>query len=164
VSNQIRCNRVATHSNASPMAAPGRCSCCPAASLRRDLARPPRTSPAPRLGRPLFVQISDTISGSTRTPTRMSAPRSRRPSTWSTPCRAAALIVHTGDITHLSKPAEFDLAQQMLARLRSTELHTVPGEHDTTTPPSASISTASASLPTTAATTASIMPACTSSR
>jgi 3',5'-cyclic AMP phosphodiesterase CpdA len=31
----------------------------------------------------------------------------------------------------LSKPAEFDLAQQMLARLRTTELHTVPGEHDT---------------------------------
>jgi 3',5'-cyclic AMP phosphodiesterase CpdA len=43
-----------------------------------------------------------------------------------------ALIIHTGDITHLSKAAEFDLAQQMLARLRTTELHTVPGEHDTT--------------------------------
>jgi 3',5'-cyclic AMP phosphodiesterase CpdA len=43
-----------------------------------------------------------------------------------------ALIIHTGDITHLSKPAEFDLAQQLLSRLRTTELHTVPGEHDTT--------------------------------
>jgi len=43
-----------------------------------------------------------------------------------------ALIIHTGDITHLSKPSEFDLAQQMFARLRTTELHTVPGEHDTT--------------------------------
>ena len=42
-----------------------------------------------------------------------------------------ALILHTGDITHLSKPAEFDAAQQMLSRLRVTELHTVPGEHDT---------------------------------
>jgi metallophosphoesterase superfamily enzyme len=42
-----------------------------------------------------------------------------------------ALITHTGDVTHLSKPAEFDLAQQMLSRLRITELHTVPGEHDT---------------------------------
>ena len=27
-----------------------------------------------------------------------------------------ALILHTGDITHLSKPAEFDAAQQLLAR------------------------------------------------
>ena len=43
-----------------------------------------------------------------------------------------ALIIHTGDITHLSKPAEFDLAQQLFARLRTTEMHTVPGEHDTT--------------------------------
>jgi 3',5'-cyclic AMP phosphodiesterase CpdA len=42
-----------------------------------------------------------------------------------------ALIIHTGDITHLSKPAEFDLALQMFSRLRTTELHTVPGEHDT---------------------------------
>ena len=45
-----------------------------------------------------------------------------------------ALIIHTGDITHLSKPAEFDLAQQLLARLRASELHTVPGEHDTADP------------------------------
>jgi len=45
-----------------------------------------------------------------------------------------ALIIHTGDITHLSKPAEFDLAQQLFGQLRTTELHTVPGEHDTTDP------------------------------
>ena len=42
-----------------------------------------------------------------------------------------ALILHTGDITHRSRAAEFDLAQQLLGRLRVTELHTVPGEHDT---------------------------------
>ena len=30
-----------------------------------------------------------------------------------------ALIIHTGDITHLSKPAEFDTAQQLLSRLRT---------------------------------------------
>jgi 3',5'-cyclic AMP phosphodiesterase CpdA len=45
-----------------------------------------------------------------------------------------ALIIHTGDITHLSRPAEFDLAQQLMSGLRTTELHTVPGEHDTTDP------------------------------
>jgi 3',5'-cyclic AMP phosphodiesterase CpdA len=44
------------------------------------------------------------------------------------------LIIHTGDITHLSKPAEFDLAQQLLGQLRGSQLHTVPGEHDTTDP------------------------------
>ncbi len=42
-----------------------------------------------------------------------------------------ALIIHTGDITHLSKPAEFDLAAQLLSALRTSEIHTVPGEHDT---------------------------------
>jgi plastocyanin len=41
-----------------------------------------------------------------------------------------ALVIHTGDITHLSKPAQFDLAQQLLSGLRTNELHTVPGEHD----------------------------------
>jgi 3',5'-cyclic AMP phosphodiesterase CpdA len=42
-----------------------------------------------------------------------------------------ALIIHTGDITHLSRPAEFDLAQQLFSRLSVQEMHTVPGEHDT---------------------------------
>jgi hypothetical protein len=37
-----------------------------------------------------------------------------------------ALILHTGDITHLSKPSEFDLAQQMFSRLRTAALDTVP--------------------------------------
>jgi len=42
------------------------------------------------------------------------------------------LIIHTGDITHLSKPEEFDAAEGMFSRLRTTEMHTTPGEHDTT--------------------------------
>jgi 3',5'-cyclic AMP phosphodiesterase CpdA len=41
-----------------------------------------------------------------------------------------SLILHTGDITHLSKPAEFDTAAQLLKGLPST-VHYVPGEHDT---------------------------------
>ncbi len=41
-----------------------------------------------------------------------------------------AFIVHTGDITHLSKPAEFDQAKQVLSKLK-VPLFTVPGEHDT---------------------------------
>jgi hypothetical protein len=46
-----------------------------------------------------------------------------------------ALTIHTGDITHLSKPEEFDLAAQLLSGLNITELHTVPGEHDVTDGP-----------------------------
>ncbi len=40
-----------------------------------------------------------------------------------------AFVVHTGDITHLSKPAEFDQAKQVLAQLK-VPLFTIPGEHD----------------------------------
>ena len=87
----------------------------------------------PKLGKPLFVQISDTHVGFNK---------EANPDVMGTFTQTIdlvngmadqpELIIHTGDITHLSKPAEFDLAQQMFARLRTTELHTVPGEHDTT--------------------------------
>jgi 3',5'-cyclic-AMP phosphodiesterase len=40
-----------------------------------------------------------------------------------------AFMIHTGDITHLSKPKEFDDAEQRIARAR-LEVHYVPGEHD----------------------------------
>jgi len=86
-----------------------------------------------KAGKPLFVQISDTHVGFNK---------EANPDVMGTFTQTVdlvngmadqpALIIHTGDITHLSKPAEFDLAQQMFARLRTTELHTVPGEHDTT--------------------------------
>jgi 3',5'-cyclic AMP phosphodiesterase CpdA len=39
------------------------------------------------------------------------------------------LVIHTGDITHLSKDAEFDDAQQILSGLGSQVFY-VPGEHD----------------------------------
>ncbi|HTU65108.1 MAG TPA: metallophosphoesterase [Steroidobacteraceae bacterium] len=41
-----------------------------------------------------------------------------------------AFVAHTGDITHLSKPAEFDLAEQMFGDIRVDRMHYVPGEHD----------------------------------
>jgi 3',5'-cyclic-AMP phosphodiesterase len=40
-----------------------------------------------------------------------------------------AFMIHTGDITHLSKPAQFDTASQLCGATRLT-MHTVPGEHD----------------------------------
>jgi 3',5'-cyclic AMP phosphodiesterase CpdA len=88
-----------------------------------------------KMGKPLFVQISDTHIGFNK---------DANPDVNGTLNQAIdlvngmpvqpALIIHTGDITHLSKPAEFDLAQQQLSRLRTTEIHTVPGEHDTADP------------------------------
>jgi 3',5'-cyclic AMP phosphodiesterase CpdA len=40
-----------------------------------------------------------------------------------------AFMIHTGDITHLSKPAEFDNADQAIREAR-LDVHYVPGEHD----------------------------------
>lgn len=101
-----------------------------------DLARASATkADIKRLGRPLFVQISDTHIGFNK---------DANPDVESTLAQTIALvnampeqpalIIHTGDITHLSKAAEFDLAQQLLGQLRTAEMHTVPGEHDTTDP------------------------------
>jgi len=40
-----------------------------------------------------------------------------------------SFIIHTGDITHLSKPAEFDNADQVFGET-GVKIHYVPGEHD----------------------------------
>jgi 3',5'-cyclic AMP phosphodiesterase CpdA len=88
---------------------------------------------AAKLGRPLFVQISDThigfnkdanpdVNGTLTETIELVNGMPEQP----------ALIIHTGDITHLSKAAEFDTAQQLFSRLKTSEMHTVPGEHDTT--------------------------------
>jgi 3',5'-cyclic AMP phosphodiesterase CpdA len=100
--------------------------------LPLDLAQ---AATAKGTGRPLFLQISDTHIGFSKeanpdvagTLMRTIELVNRMP-------EAPALTIHTGDITHLSKPAEFDLARQMLSGLRAGDLHTVPGEHDTTDP------------------------------
>ncbi|MGW7005884.1 metallophosphoesterase family protein [Streptomyces sp. NPDC054933] len=39
-------------------------------------------------------------------------------------------VMHSGDLTHLSTPAQFDQVKQMLTGLRTDRIFTVPGEHD----------------------------------
>jgi len=43
---------------------------------------------------------------------------------------APEFILHTGDISHLSKPKEFDAVEQILKGASSKEVFYVPGEHD----------------------------------
>ena len=84
------------------------------------------------MGKPLFVQMSDTHIGFAKDANPdVAGTLGRAIDLVNGMAEQPALIVHTGDITHLSKPAEFDLAQQLLGRMRVSELHTVPGEHDT---------------------------------
>jgi len=87
---------------------------------------------AARPGKPLFVQISDTHIGFAKDANPDVAGTLRQTIELVNGMREQpALVIHTGDITHLSKAAEFDHAEQLLGTLRVTELHTVPGEHDT---------------------------------
>lgn len=90
------------------------------------------------IGTPLFLQISDSHIGFSK---------EANPDVVGTLNRTIDMVnalpvqprfaIHTGDVTHLSKPAEFDTAAQLLSRLRTTELHVVPGEHDVTDGPGA---------------------------
>ncbi|QYD66973.1 metallophosphoesterase [Paraburkholderia edwinii] len=84
-------------------------------------------------GMPLFLQISDTHIGFNKEANPDVAGTLAQTVDYvnAMPIKPA-LTLHTGDITHLSKPQQFDDASQLLSRLKITELHTVPGEHDVT--------------------------------
>lgn len=43
---------------------------------------------------------------------------------------APAFLIHTGDITHLSKPEQFDTATQILKGAKAGQVYFTPGEHD----------------------------------
>jgi len=98
-----------------------------------DLARAAEDpGAAGRRGRPLFVQLSDTHIGFNKAANPdVAGSLTRAVELVNALPKPPSLVLHTGDITHLSRPAEFDLAQALLSRLRTSEMHTVPGEHDT---------------------------------
>jgi 3',5'-cyclic-AMP phosphodiesterase len=39
-------------------------------------------------------------------------------------------VMHTGDLSHLSKPGQFDTVKQMLGTIKTGAVYAVPGEHD----------------------------------
>jgi 3',5'-cyclic AMP phosphodiesterase CpdA len=41
-------------------------------------------------------------------------------------------VIHTGDLTHLATPAQFDQVKQMMTDLNTPHVFSVPGEHDST--------------------------------
>src|SRR5258708_11599690 len=44
--------------------------------------------------------------------------------------KAPEFMLHTGDISHLSKPEEFDTVDQILKSASAKDVFFVPGEHD----------------------------------
>ncbi|WP_347262145.1 metallophosphoesterase [Rudaea sp.] len=79
-----------------------------------------------------FVQISDTHFGFNKpaNPDIVGSYRRAVADIHALP-QAPAFIVHTGDISHLSRPDEFGQARELFQELKVDRLHTVPGEHDT---------------------------------
>lgn len=47
--------------------------------------------------------------------------------------KAPDFLIHTGDLTHLAKPAEFDTLSQLLQGAKTKQVFSVPGEHDNAT-------------------------------
>jgi 3',5'-cyclic AMP phosphodiesterase CpdA len=77
-----------------------------------------------------FIQISDSHVGFSKpaNPDALGTLKESIDKIAAMPAKPAFLI-HTGDITHLSKPKEFDDAQQVIGTLKM-DGHYVPGEHD----------------------------------
>lgn len=90
-------------------------------------------APAAGVGRPTlrFAQISDSHIGFTGT---------ANPDVTESFGRAIEqinnlgyrpdFVIHTGDLTHLATPAQFDQVKQMMSGIDTPRVFTVPGEHD----------------------------------
>jgi Icc protein len=96
----------------------------------KSYAFPKPGSPAP-VGDFSFVQISDSHMGFNKAanPDVVITLQAAIAKINALPQRPA-LMLHTGDITHLSKPSEFDTVDQVLKGCSVKDVFYVPGEHD----------------------------------
>lgn len=77
-----------------------------------------------------FVQISDSHIGFTKQPNPDAAGTLREAIEHVGAIAGnASLMIHTGDVSHLSAPGQFDTAEQIIGAAK-LETHYVPGEHD----------------------------------
>ncbi len=79
-----------------------------------------------------FVQISDTHIGFNKEPNANVADTLQKlvDKINALPQRPP-FVLHTGDLTHLSKPEQFDTLQEILKGIKTDQIFYVPGEHDT---------------------------------
>jgi 3',5'-cyclic-AMP phosphodiesterase len=88
----------------------------------------------PRLATPAdftFIQLSDSHIGFNKPPNQdVTATLERAVAQINGLPQTPALLLHTGDLTHLSKPDEFDTCAQIVGRAKVEQSFYVPGEHD----------------------------------
>lgn len=78
-----------------------------------------------------FVQISDSHIGFNKEAnTDVTATLQRAISRINELSPACEFLIHTGDLSHLSKPSEFDTLDQVLKSANTKQSFFVPGEHD----------------------------------
>jgi 3',5'-cyclic AMP phosphodiesterase CpdA len=78
-----------------------------------------------------FVQISDSHIGFSREPNRnVTATLEEAVRRINALPQRPDFLLHTGDLTHLARPGEFDTVDQVLRTARAGEVFYVPGEHD----------------------------------
>src|SRR6266513_4144079 len=96
-----------------------------------SLSRISETSTADKMGELSFVQISDSHMGFNK-PANPDVAGSLKAAVDKINALSGApeLLLHTGDISHLSKPEEFDTVDQLLKAATPKDAFFVPGEHD----------------------------------
>jgi 3',5'-cyclic AMP phosphodiesterase CpdA len=84
----------------------------------------------PADGELTFVQISDSHIGFSNAPNTDTAGTLREAVEHVSALKGnASLLIHTGDVSQLSRPAQFDTAEQIV-KGAGLDTHYVPGEHD----------------------------------
>jgi Icc protein len=78
-----------------------------------------------------FVQISDSHIGFSKEPNKnVTATLEKAIAKINSLPQRPDLLIHTGDLTHLSKPDEFDTVSEILKGAKAGRTLYVPGEHD----------------------------------
>jgi 3',5'-cyclic AMP phosphodiesterase CpdA len=78
-----------------------------------------------------FAQISDSHLGFARDPNKdVAATLKQAVARINALPEPPAFVLHTGDLTHLAKPEEFDACAEVLKGVKAARVICVPGEHD----------------------------------
>lgn len=86
---------------------------------------------AGRRGKFSFVQISDSHIGFNKEPNQdVTKTFQEAVNRINSMEEQPAFLIHTGDITHLATPPQFDTASQILKSAKANQVYYTPGEHD----------------------------------
>ncbi len=78
-----------------------------------------------------FIQVSDSHIGFSKDPNKdVTATFQQAIDKINGMATPPAFLLHTGDLTHLAKPEQFDTVAQVLKRSKASQVFYVPGEHD----------------------------------